>query len=98
MVKFGNWAAILGFALSASTLHADPDSNIQIMTDAARKLTWYSWEADNRANLLVKQETEIAPVAVIFGYADNSAACEALANALSMPTARAGTFKCQPIY
>lgn len=91
-------AAILGLALSSGGINADADQNIQIMIDAARKLTWEAWMGENRANLLVKQETVVAPVAVIFGYADNAVACEAIARALSQTKSGAGTFKCQPIF
>ena len=82
--------------LPSGAILADADQNIQIMIDAARRLTWDAWMGENRANLLVKQETMVAPVAVIFGYADNAVACEAIAHALT--EARVGSFKCQPIF
>lgn len=97
-IKKSACATILGITLSSGTVHADPDHNLQIMIDAAQQLTWDDWMGDNRANLLVKQETLVTPVAVIFGYADNAVACEALARALSQPQTRVGTFKCQPIF
>lgn len=76
--------------------HADwVEVNVEIMQEAARKLD-FSPNA-NRAYLLVKQETFIAPVAVIFGYGDNASACDALALTLST-SGRDGTFKCQPIH
>ena len=91
-------AAILGLTLSAGAVLADTDENIQIMIDAARQLTWDDWVGENPANLLVKQETIVAPVAVIFGYVDNTTACEAFAHALSQSQTGVGTFKCQPIF
>lgn len=92
---------ILGAILllvSAAPSSADRvDGNIQIMLGAARQLDFDTSGIDNRAFLLVKQETAVAPVAVIFGYADNSDACEKMAFTLSA-SGRDGTFKCQPIY
>lgn len=93
--KVGFCAAILALFLASGASQADPDRNVRLMVDAAREL---SWGRENRAYLLVKQETTVAPVAVVFGYADNAAACEELAHALSQPTSRVGTFKCQPIF
>jgi hypothetical protein len=87
----------LGLTLLSGTVNAEPNQNAQIMIDAARQLKWDSWMGDNRANLLVKQETVLAPVAVIFGYADNAVACEALARTLSQSPGL-GTFRCQPIF
>jgi hypothetical protein len=97
-IKFVLFAAALGLTLTSGAIHADADQNTQTMIDAARQLTWEPWQGDNRAQLLVKQETVVAPVAVVFGYADNAVACEELARALSQPTSRVGTFKCQPIF
>jgi len=97
-IRIGVCAIIFGTALTSGATHADTDQNLQVMIDAARQLSWSDWMGDNRAYFLVKQETQVAPVAVIFGYADNAAACEELASALSQPQARAGTFKCQPIF
>lgn len=99
-IKIGACATILGITLSSGAVYADSEHNIQIMIDAARQLTWDDWMGDNLANLLVKQETLVTPVAVIFGYADNAVACEALAQALSQSQSQAGvgTFKCQPIF
>jgi len=97
-LRNGYWAAVLGWALSSGEIHADADQNLHIMNDAARQLTWEAWMGDSRANLLVKQETIITPVAVVFGYADNRVACEAIARALSQPRSLVGTFKCQPIF
>lgn len=67
-MRTGFCATILGLLLSLGDAHADADQNIQIMVEAARQLTLETWMGDNRANLLVKQETVIAPVAVIFSY------------------------------
>jgi hypothetical protein len=97
-IIIGACATILGLMLTSGAAHADPDHNLQIMIDATRQLTWDDWIGDNLANLLVKQETIVTPVAVIFGYVDNAVACEALAHALSQPQSGLGTFKCQPIF
>jgi hypothetical protein len=72
------------------------DKNIEIMVQAARRLQ-LSPETDGHAYMLVKQETVRAPVAVIFGYVDNAAACAEIAEVLS-DAPRAGTFKCHPIF
>lgn len=71
------------------------DNNLQILLDAARQLE-FSFPED-RAFLLIKQETIVTPVAVVFGYGDNGRACEELASALSA-SGSVGTFKCAPIY
>ena len=92
------WASICVLTLSAEAVHADPDRNAQIMNEAARQLTWEAWAGNNHAYFLVKQETVLAPVAVVFGYADNAVACEALAQTLSQPKSGVGTFQCQPIF
>jgi hypothetical protein len=96
-INFRLCTAILVMTLASGSISADTDQNIQIMTDAARQLTWTAWMGENRANLLIKQETIAAPVAVVFGYADNAAACDAMARALSQSPA-VGTFKCQLIF
>ncbi|MGB3251043.1 MAG: hypothetical protein WBB13_17970 [Tabrizicola sp.] len=96
-IKLGFCAVLVGVTLS-SPLRADSDRNIQTMIEAARQLTWENWQGDNRAQLLVKQETIVAPVAVVFGYADHAVACEELATVLSQPASRVGTFKCQPVF
>lgn len=84
---------ITGFPLCAM---ADAESNLRKMVDAARSLTWSL--PDNRAQLLVKLETIESPVAVIFGYADNAAACHQIATVLSKTVSRAGTFQYHPTY
>lgn len=94
-VRIACWASICGLMLFAGTIHASTNRNAQVMTEAAQKLTW---EGDNHAYFLVKQETVLAPVAVVFGYADNADACEALAYTLSQPQTGVGTFRCQPIF
>jgi len=94
-IKLGFCAAVVGLTLTSGASLADPDQNVSVMVEAAQQL---SWDYENRAYLLVKQEVAVAPVAVVFGYGDNAAACEELALALSDPRSRAGTFKCQPIY
>ncbi len=76
--------------------HADrADANVQIMIDAARKLEFALPE--NRAYLLVKHATDISAVGVIFGYVDNAAACEQIAEA-SSNLLRVGTYKCSPAF
>jgi hypothetical protein len=97
-IKLGFCAAVVGLTLTSGAIHADSDQNIQIIIDAARQLTWETWQGENRAQLLVKQETIVAPVALVFGYADNAVACDELALALSQPTSGVGTFKCQPVF
>lgn len=95
--KVGCCAAPLFLSLLTGAGWADADQNTLTMVDAARQLTWET-SVDNRAQLLVKQETVVAPVAVIYGYGDNAAACEELAYALSQPSSMVGTFECQPVY
>ena len=83
-------------ALASVPARADRvDGNLQLMLEAARQLEFVA--ADERAVLLVKQESTVAPVAVIFGYANNGTACEQLALVLSN-SGQAGTFKCHPVY
>jgi hypothetical protein len=98
MLRIACWASICGLTLSAEAALADPDRNAQVMTEAARQLTWEAWAGNNHAYFLMKQETVLAPVAVVFGYADNAVACEALAQTLSQPKTGVGTFKCQPVF
>jgi len=74
---------------------ADPGENLETMIEAAKQLEWVLPE--NRAYLLVKNETIESPVGVIFGYVDNRAACQEIAEALSNPV-RVGIFQCAPIY
>ena len=81
------------FAVSTAALADRVDDNLQLMLEAARKLEY----ADDRAWLLEKLETIRAPVAVVFGYGDNGAACTQIAEALS-ESGTAGTFECVPIY
>jgi len=71
------------------------DENIQLMIEAARKMEWFSPE--NRAYLLIKNETIETPIAVIFGYGSNKVGCDELVKKLSVPKS-VGTFKCAPIY
>ncbi|MGX9351429.1 hypothetical protein ACS3QZ_09505 [Shimia sp. W99] len=75
---------------------ADPDKNLETMIKAARELEWALPE--NRAYLLIKNETIESPVGVIFGYVDNRVACQEIAEALSNPAARVGTFQCHAVY
>lgn len=78
----------------ASAAEADRiDGNLQRMLEAARQLE----DPDNRAWLLEKLETIRTPVAVVFGYGDNGAACRQIAEVLS-ESGTAGTFECVPIY
>lgn len=78
----------------ATTATADQvDNNLQRMLEAARQLEY----PDNRAWLLEKLGTIRAPVAVVFGYADNGVACTQMSEVLSA-SGVAGTFECVPIY
>lgn len=88
-------AAFLAVICLSQLAAADADENLETMIEAARQLEWTLPE--NRAYLLVKNETVESPVGVIFGYVDNKAACQEIAEALSNPV-RVGTFQCQPIY
>ena len=63
--------------------------NADAMRRAARSL-------ENSAYMLEKQESIIADVAVVFGFADNRAACEQIAEVLTA-SGVAGSFKCQPL-
>ncbi len=85
----------LALGLSPSAIFADADSNVGIMRDAAIKLEWSDQE--NRAYYLIKNETIVSVVAIIFGYYDNAAACKELADALSNPL-RVGIFHCSPVF
>jgi hypothetical protein len=92
----------LMIALAALLLCCEPmsaqsnaDRNVQVMVQAARSLKFSLPE--DKAYMLVKQETVVSEVAVIFGYADNRSACEQIAAVLSS-SLRAGTFRCQPTY
>ena len=73
---------------------ATGDENADAMRRAARSLTYL--EPENSAYMLEKQETVIADVAVVFGFADNRAACEQIAEVLTA-SGVAGSFKCQPL-
>ncbi|NIA67774.1 hypothetical protein HBA54_04150 [Pelagibius litoralis] len=90
-------AATMTTTLAGGSIAADRvDQNLQIIVEAAKDLSFPD-HADNRAYLLIKQETIRSPVGVIFGYADNEAACEQIASVLSA-VLDVGTFKCGPIY
>lgn len=73
---------------------ADSDENLETLIEAAKKLEWATPE--NKAILLIKQETVVAPVGLIFGYVDNAAACAEIIEALNNPV-RIGTFKCESV-
>ncbi len=64
-IKISVCAIIMGLTLLSEPIYTEADQNIQIMIDAARQLSWNTWMGGNRANLLVKQETVVAPVAVV---------------------------------
>ena len=81
--------------LCSGTAAAGTDNNIEIMLNAAKSLEYTFPE--NRAYLLIKQETVVSPVAVVFGYMDNHAACLELAGVLSS-SGSVGTFQCSAIY
>jgi hypothetical protein len=78
----------------AQGLPGDRTAEVQALIQAARSLKFSVPE--NRAFILEKQETAVAEVAVIFGYADNRSACQEIADIL-IASLRAGTFKCHPI-
>jgi hypothetical protein len=86
-------AAILLFPVAAL---GDADKNLQIMLDAARKLepAHSNWP---HAFMLVKTSIVRSPVAVVFGYIDNGAACEELATGLNQvyPQHR---YECDEVY
>jgi hypothetical protein len=82
--------------ISTPVISQTPDGNLQEMLEAARKLEYPEW-SDNRAWLLEKLETIRSPVAVVFGYADNGAACSQIAAVLTA-SGVAGGFECSPIY
>lgn len=71
------------------------EQNLQTMLEASRALNFDT--SQDRAYLLEKQETVRTPVAVVFGYGDNRAACEEIATILSS-SGDAGTFECVPVY
>ncbi len=85
-------AAFVGF--QAESVSADPDRNLDILVDAARRLEFALPE--NKAFLLIKNESVTAPVALVFGYVDNDAACTEIIETLNDPV-RIGTFRCEPI-
>lgn len=81
------------FAVATSAMADRVDDNLQRMLEAARQLEY----TGDGAWLLEKLDTIRAPVAVVFGYADNGAACREIAVVLSA-SGVAGTFECTPIY
>lgn len=81
------------FAITTIATADRVDDNLQRMLEAARQLEY----TDDRAWLLEKLETIRAPVAVVFGYGDNGAACKQIAEVLSA-SGVAGTFECVPVY
>lgn len=88
-------AIVIFVSIFCQLAYAEVDGNVKIITEAARQLEFALPE--NRAYLLVKNETVISVVGLIFGYADNAAACEQIAAALTNP-GHVGTFKCRPIF
>ena len=92
--------AIVIFVSSFCQLaYAEVDGNENKMTEAARQLKWILPE--NRAYLLVKTHlisTSESAIGVIFGYADNAAACKQIAVALTNPPGHIGRFRCSPIF
>ena len=77
---------------------ATGDENADAMRRAARSLTYLELlqAPENSAYMLEKQESIIADVAVVFGFADNRAACEQIAEVLTA-SGVSGSFKCQPL-
>jgi hypothetical protein len=67
--------------VSSGASHAgDADDNVRAMMEAARSLKFS--ERESRA-YMPEKEASTSQVAVIFGYADNKAACEQIAGALT---------------
>jgi hypothetical protein len=83
------------FAVATAAEADRVDDNLQRMLEAARKLEYREHPYD-RAWLLEKLDTTRSPVAVVFGYADNGAACRQIAEVLSA-SGVAGTFECTPV-
>ena len=90
-------AAAVGFSGLADRAvgQSEVDENVQAMMGAARSLKYSLPE--NSAYVLEKQETIVSDVAIIFGYADNRAACQQIAGVLTASLG-AGTFKCKPVH
>jgi hypothetical protein len=86
---------VIACAVCGIDAKANSDDNFRRMLEAARTLSFVM--PGNRAFVLEKQETEIAPVAIFFGYLDNRTACQQAADVLSR-SGQAGTFKCHPVY
>jgi hypothetical protein len=90
--------ALLFFAgLTAGSAPAFAQQRLERLFEAARSLEWTQGsKPGNTAYILEKQETVPAAVGLIFGYADNRSACEAIAATLTT-SRREGTFKCYPV-
>src|SRR5688572_15343463 len=77
------FGSVLAAANPVSCHAGETDENVRIMRDAAGSLKF----ADTRAYILEKQsgfaEGSRSEVAVIFGYADNRAACRDIADLLT---------------
>jgi hypothetical protein len=93
--------AVLVSSMACSQSLDYVEGNRQVMLDAARSLMWPEpplGAEPNRAYLLVKTQTIRAPIAIIFGYADNAAACEELARDLSTAANARGFLSMQDLY
>jgi hypothetical protein len=88
--KVGPIALCMLAVLQQHAFAQTANSNVKTMIDAARHL-------ESQAFLLVKRSTVRSPVAVIFGYVDNEAACHEIAATLTASGA-AGTFECDAIH
>ena len=81
--------------LGTITSAADFETNLQIIVNSANGMEFS--DPENKPYLLVKRGLIRSPVALIFGYWDNEAACDELAHTLSQ-SGTAGTFICDAIY
>jgi hypothetical protein len=86
---------LVGLPTVQALAQQDRSADIQVLIQAARSLKFTV--PGNRAFILEKQEPSAAEVAIIFGYADNRAACQSIADIL-IASRREGTFQCHPIY
>jgi len=95
MKRIGVVIGLVGVLTVQALAQDRTEGHAQVMIQAARSLKFT--QPGNMAFILEKQETAIAEVAVIFGYADNRSACQDIADIL-IASRRAGTFKCHPVY
>lgn len=94
-------AALLFIFFATSVYAESPAQKLQVVVEAARELNAISDE--NRPYLLVKTVTIRSAVGLIFGYADNEAACNEIASDLSQAAKSRGLgspalFVCDAVY